>query len=187
MKRTILLNESGSECGDRGTLKDVFSLGSFDSEADYFIEVETVTPAEGDDGSRGLLRLPVRSVGKIGRSFFFSTDLRFADFLGAERVFPEEAPSLVLQLINRPGGIDGTLTIQGEEDHLVRTGIMKDSGAATERLSKWAQARRDRFRYPRGLLEYADDANDLSPTLSGGVGLKGERPSLSEVEGTSLF
>jgi len=168
--KTIVLNESGKSCGERGGLRGVFSLGSFDAAAEYVIDVDTLDESP-ESSSPGRLRLPVRSVGKIGREFFFSTDLRFAHFPGAERIVPRTAPTLVLDLENRPGGVEGSLRIDGEPDFVVRTGILKDSGLVMEKLSVWSQAHRETFDIPEEVLGYAPGLGGDSAATHGGAGL----------------
>lgn len=167
--KTILLNKSGNSCGERGGLRGVFSLGSFDQSVEYVIDVDTIDDPK--SSSKGRLRLPVRSVGKIGREFFFSADLRFANFPGAERILPTTAPTLVLDLETRPGGVEGSLRIEGEPDFVVRTGILKDEGLVREKLSVWSQAHRKTFSIPEEVLGYAPSLDAESAKTHGGAGL----------------
>lgn len=167
--KTIVLNDSGNSCGERGGLKGVFWLGSFDQSAEYVIDVDTL--GDPTSSSKGRLRLPVRSIGKIGRQFFFSTDLRFANFPGAERILPTTAPKLVLDLETRPGGVEGSLRIDGEPDFIIRTGILKDEGLVRERLSVWSQAHRETFSISVDVLNYAPGLDAESARTHGGAGL----------------
>ena len=171
--KTIVLNESGNSCGERGGLRGVFSLGMFDQSAEYVIDVDTIDDPKSSSksSSKGRLRLPVRSIGKIGREFFFSADLRFANFPGAERILPTTAPKLVLELELRPGGVEGSLRIDGEPDFVVRTGILKDSGLVMEKLSVWSKAHRETFSIPEEVLGYAPSLDAESAKTHGGAGL----------------
>lgn len=173
----IVLNESGTPAGDSGRLKNVFSLGSFDPNVQYFIDVDTVEQRDESDpenSSTGSLRLPVRSVGRIGRRFFFSTDLRFANFPGVERIVPETV-ELRLDVSSASGGFRGSLWIEGEGEPVIRTPFRTRREDVLEELSKWSQRQEGRFVFPDGLVEYADENADRNPEIGGGSGLKGKR------------
>ena len=181
--RCVVLNESGKSCGERGGLKGVFSLGSFDQSVEYVVELDTIEQndeANPENSSTGRLRHPVRSVGKIGRDFFFATDLRFANWPGAERITPTTAPELVLDIRDRPGGVEGILRIEGEPDDVIRTGILKDKGLVMETLSVWSQAHRETFSIPEEVLGYAPSLDAESAKTHGGAGLvrRSHRPDL---------
>ena len=87
VRTVVILNNSGKRVGSIGELRNVYTLGSYDPDIDYRIEVETLDDCA--QGSGGALDCPVRSVGKVGLQYYFATDLRFINYPKADCIYPE--------------------------------------------------------------------------------------------------
>lgn len=129
----ILLNESGKRAGDVGVLRNVYSLGSFDPHQEYKIDVATL------DGSQtGLLRMPVRSVGKAGLRYYFAADMMFLNHHGFDTVFPEPPLQLQAVVVPVPGGFRGSL-VYGDQVIFKTPQFLPSANAALEGLAVWAK------------------------------------------------
>lgn len=145
MTRIVNLNESGRRAASIGDLRTVFVLGSYDPEIQYTITVETLEQyvpdvAEGEQPKPGggTLTLPVKSVGKIGRHFFFATDYRFICFPAAVCCYPDSS-ELVLSIqweTDFKGNQTGQIVF---DDWLIfRSKKRENKSQALEELAAWS-------------------------------------------------
>jgi len=152
MPRTIvILNNSGRRAGSLGDLRNVYSLGSYDPDIDYRIEVETLVTEDGEDHDRGALDLPVRSVGKIGLQYYFATDLRFVNYPQADCVLPTTNELTLQEATGFRGAITGQLVF---DDFLIfRSRERKERSDVLEELGGWARLQGDRWKLPADVVE----------------------------------
>lgn len=153
----LVLNEHGQRCGSFGDAANVWSLGSYSSAIAYFIEVDTVAPVVNETDNpeerpvptpeqAGRMRLPVRSIGKIGGRFFFSTDLRFVLYPGADCVFPD-SHKLELRTKRVGGGWRGALFLDGSSVIDCKTRL--EEREVVEFLAEWCSRQEvGRFSFP---------------------------------------
>ncbi len=158
----MLINElPGAVRAGSGSLAQVWRLPAVD-----FYKLSTV-PAKAfridaptlSDGE-GLVRLPVRSIGRIGADIYFSTDLRFVCYVGADCVWPVNR-ELALDLVQITGGWRGALLY--EELRIVSTGIRKSAADVLAQLSAWSKRQsRSAWIIPARVLEF-ESADGIQP------------------------
>ncbi len=175
MAREVILNESGQRAGETGKLRDVYTLGSFDPSFRYFIEIGTLEQSEAaepvDDlpegaaiGS-GSFRLPVRSVGRIGRRFFFAADLRFVNWPGCHCVFPE-IKRLGLDVQQANGKTVARLMF--DEYSVFESKGRNRLEDAIEELAAWADRQTESWELPPAVEKARETLrSDQKPNVSG--------------------
>lgn len=139
---TVNLNNSGRRAGSVGELRDVYKLGSYDPEFEYLIEIATI---EGET-ERGLVSAPVRSVARIGITYYFASDLRFLNYPNSVCVFPTEN-ELTLQ---EQKGFDNKTAAQLVFDGfpVKRSRARETREEAMAELADWAGMQGDRWTFP---------------------------------------
>ena len=167
---SFTLNEHATRCGDDSRLKDVWRMLQYDPEEVYFIEVSTLGQPD-DEGASGTMLVPVKSVGKIGREFYFATDYRFVCWPSAECVFPA-VRELMIHFEHPTGGIRGSLHFETET--ILRTPIRSRREDLLEELARWKIQHGDKWEWKVEdarlldgvIVRPANEGSGLAPTIA---------------------
>lgn len=154
MPEPIILNEHGKQAGPVGSLRNVWSLGSYDPSRQYLIEVATL------EDQSAPMRLPVRSVGKSGLRYYFAADLMFITHPGFECVFPVPPFELAVKVYPVAGGFKGSL-VYGDEAIFTTPQFMHSEKAAVEGLARWAEKADKRFVMPEEMVREIERSKAL--------------------------